>query len=272
MRACIEGVSIWGPGLEGWAASRPILSGEQPYVARESPPPPAAVLSAIERRRAGVVTRLALAVAREAVAMSALPAAGLRSVFGSASGDGIVIHAILEALANGDPVSPTQFHNSVHNSPAGYWSIGTSSAQPVSCLGCHDDTFAAALLKAMAEVRVERVPVLLCVYDVPLPTPLDAKYKIAAPFGVGLVLSPVDGGTDAPLVSVEYEASPPLSGPEAPRESGLRTLSRTVPAARALRLLESLARGVPDAFALAFLDGRLDVHLDPCSTVSRFSA
>lgn len=270
MQARIDGVAIWGPGLEGWSASRPILTGEQPYTARESPPPTAAVLSPTERRRAGIVTRLALAVAREAVEMSALPAAGLRSVFGSASGDGIVIHAILEALANGDPVSPTQFHNSVHNAPAGYWSIGTGSAQPVTCLGCHDDTFAAALLKAMAEVRIERVPVLLCVYDVPLPAPLDLKYPIAAPFGTGLVLSPVEAGTDAPLISVAYESSPPLAGSEAPRLTALRTLSASIPAGRALRFLESLARGVPDAFALPLLDGRLDVRLDPCSTASRF--
>jgi len=271
MEARIAGMSIWGPGLEGWSASRPILTGEQQYVVRESPPPPAALLSPTERRRAGVVTRLALAVAREAVAMSAVPAAGLRGVFGSATGDGIVLHTILEALAKGDPVSPTQFHNSVHNSPAGYWSIGTGSAQPVSCLGCHDFTFAAALLKAMAQVCVERVSTLLCVYDVPLPVPLDVKYPIAALFGVGLVLSPVESGSEAPTISVDYAAEPPISGSVTPSQPGLQALSRAIPAARALRLLESLARGVPDAFALAYLDGRLDIRLDPCSTASRFS-
>jgi len=271
MRARVTGVSVWGPGLEGWAASRSILAGEEPYTARESPPPAPVMLSPNERRRAGVVTRLALAVAGEALATSALPGGSMRCVFGSATGDGAVIHAILESLAKGDPVSPTLFHNSVHNAAAGYWCIGTSSEQPANCLGCHDSTFAAALLKAMAEVRVEQVPVLLCVYDVPLPPPLDAKRRVAALFGVGLVLGPGDSAVEAPMISVVYGAKS-AAGLDAPRQPGLRELSRTTPAARALPLLESLARGTRDAFAIACLDGHLAIRIDPCSAADKFSS
>ncbi len=58
-------------------------------------------------------------------------------------------------------MSPTQFHNSVHNAAAGYWSIAHGSRQPATCLGAHDWTWAAALLKAVAEVAATGAPVLL---------------------------------------------------------------------------------------------------------------
>ncbi|MBV8916037.1 MAG: hypothetical protein JOZ05_23735, partial [Acetobacteraceae bacterium] len=72
MRARILGVSVWGPGLEGWTASRPVLAGEAPYEPRASPPPPPALLAPTERRRAGPVVRLALAVAQEAASASGI--------------------------------------------------------------------------------------------------------------------------------------------------------------------------------------------------------
>ncbi len=55
---------------------------------------------------------------------------------------------LLEALAGRGPAwcRPTQFHNSVHNAVAGYWSIATKSTQPMTCLAAHDHSFAAGLL------------------------------------------------------------------------------------------------------------------------------
>ena len=114
----------------------------------------------------------------------------LRSVFGSSNGDAVVVHDILEALTSADrPVSPTQFHNSVHNAAAGCWTIATGSHQPATSLGCHDHTLAASLLKAVAEAQVEQAPVLLCVYDVPPPAPLAAKRPTEGSFRVGFVLT-----------------------------------------------------------------------------------
>ena len=52
MEVYIRSMSIWGPGLEGWEASRPILAGERVYEPRESPAPAPALLSPNERRRA----------------------------------------------------------------------------------------------------------------------------------------------------------------------------------------------------------------------------
>lgn len=259
MRARIGGIGLWGPGLPGFSASHPVLTGARPWLDEALPPPPA-LLAATERRRAGLVVRLALAAAAEAVAMAGLPAAQLRSVFASSDGDGAVIHGILAALATPETdVSPTQFHNSVHNAAAGYWAIGAGSAQPACCLGGHDASFAAGLLKAMAEVQAERVPVLLCAYDAPLPEPLGAKRHTAWELGAALVLLP-DDGADGPWLEAAYHATPQPDTP--PRLPALRDLARRNPAGRALRLLESLALRESDRSVLAMLGGHLALRLE----------
>ena len=283
LRAGIVGVSVWGPGLEGWEASRPILAGEAAYSARPSPPPPPAFLPANERRRTGPLVRLALVAAHEAAVMSGLPPASLRLVFGTSNGDSAVVNDILETLSvAGRPVSPTQFHNSVHNAAAGYWSIGVGSRRPATCLGCHEDTFAASLLKAVAEVRVEGEPVLLCVYDAPVPAPLSAKRPTASAFAVGLVLAPSDGEPEGAVsgrratLAVRYRSEPArdgLSGAQ-PRLAALAPLAAGNPAARVLRLLEALACREEAEIAYPYLDGRLEVRLTPdpnataCSTAA----
>ena len=265
LEACILGVSVWGPGLEGWAASREVLAGRAPYEPRPSPPPAPSILSANERRRTGPVVRLALAVAHEAAEMCRLPPESLQSVFASSSGDGVVVGSILDALTRpGNEqrvVSPTQFHNSVHNAAAGYWSIATGSRQPATCLGCHDATFAAGLLKAMVEVACDERAVLLCVYDHPLPAPMDARRPIDVPFAVALVLALQEPGTAMARLSVRYEPSPATTA--LPRRSALQRLPAQNAVAGSMRMLEALACGTADSHALAYLDGHLTVDIRP---------
>jgi hypothetical protein len=268
LRARVAAAALWGPGLEGWEASLPVLRGEAPYEPRPSPAPPPLLLPPAERRRTGPVARLALAVAGEAAARSGLPPASLRAVFGSGNGDGPVVGSILEALAPGDLprlVSPTQFHLSVHNAAAGLWSIATGNPEPATCLGCHDATWAAALLAAMADVAASARPVLLCAYDHPVPPPLDAKRPTAAPFGAGLVLLPdASPGRALARLAVRYRPGAVPAETVEPRAEALRPLMRGNPAAHALRLLEALARGDGGPCPASYLDGHLEVLVDPC--------
>jgi len=273
----VLGIGVWGPGLQGWAAGRPVLAGAEPYVPGPAPPPPPAILPPTERRRAGPVVRLALAVASEAAAASGLPPGDLRCVFGSSNGDGVVVGGILQALAdsNGERVvSPTAFHNSVHNAAAGYWSIANASAEPATCLGCHDFTWAASLLKAAVDVAADGRAVLLVCYDHPLPPPLDALRPTCAPFGAGLVLA-APGGTErgrAPALArlgLRWSSGPGSSGAppqnllqNTPQNPALHPLFHGNASARALPLLEHLAQG-GGRHALAYLDGRLEVEVMP---------
>jgi hypothetical protein len=268
IRASLAGVAVWGPGLEGWAASRLILAGEQDYVSRDLAPPVPAILPANERRRAGPAVRLALAVAQQATEMAGLAPGNVRSIFASSNSDGAVVHAILGSLAGPDrQISPTQFHNSVHNAAAGYWTIATGSGEAASSLGCHDATFGTGLLMAVAEVATDAKPVLLCTFDLPLPPPLCEKRRTTLPFAAGFVLVPVAEQTQAKSVLAELgvEFVPQLPAPEleAPSMPALAALALANPAARSLRLLQAIAGGVPAQLATTLLDGRLDIHVRP---------
>ncbi len=263
--ADIIGVSLWGPGLEGWAASEAVLAGRAPHVPQESVVPAPALLPPNERRRTGAVVRLALHVAHEAVAASGLEAAALRCVFGSANGDGPVVGSILDALTQAAPdreriVSPTQFHNSVHNAAAGYWSIATHNPLPATCLGGHDSTWAAALLMAMLEVDAG-APVLLCVYDHPMPAPYALLRPVVAPFGLGLVLTP-PAGRGLARIAVSHSTDK-AGGETAPRDQGLLTLAAGNPAAQSLRLLEHLARREAGRCDAGYFEGSLRVEVQP---------
>lgn len=267
MRVFVSGVSVWGPGLAGWPMARAVLRGEQSWTAEDTMPPAPSILAANERRRTSLVVRLALAVAQEATAMSGHEAASLHSVFGSSNGDGVVVNDILQALAEpGRDVSPTQFHNSVHNAAAGYWTIGAGTRQPASCLGCHDATMGLTLLKAAAEVHVEQVPVLLCVYDRPLPEPMAEKRSTTGSFASALVLTPEQEPGSIASLTVRYRPEPADPALEAPRQEALHTLCFGNAAARALRLLESLATQRTDRIELSCLDQSIEIIVTPCST------
>lgn len=260
LSATIRAASLWGPGLEGWTASRPILAGAAPYVTAVSPPPAPALLPAAERRRAGPVIRLALAVAHEAATISGLPPASLDAVFASSNGDGPIVGAILDALAtqtDARVVSPTQFHNSVHNAAAGYWSIATASRRPATCIGCHDESWAAALLTAFAGMQANGAPALLVCYDHPLPPPLDAVRATGPAFAAAFVLTPL---TDGPTLRLTYDPGrKPILGAADPRFIALAPN----PAARALPLLTALAQTAPLTQDLAYQDGTITLELQP---------
>src|SRR3546814_15018794 len=62
-------------------------------------------------------------------------------------------------------VSPTDFHNSVHNAAAGYWGIGTGSRAPSTTLAGYDAAFALGLLESGLQVVGDRRAVLPVVFD-----------------------------------------------------------------------------------------------------------
>ena len=259
----VTGVSVRAPGLGAWAQAGPILAGEVPHDGQASLELPApALLSPNERRRAGLPVRLALSVCEEASVMAGHAPGALAGIFGSSNGDGAVVHELLSTLASPEPaLSPTRFHNSVHNAVAGYWSIATHSAAPVTCLGCHDATFAASLLKAGAEAASTGAPVLLCVYDAPMQLPLGALRTTSIGFAAAFVLSPGEPDRLAWL-RLDFVPGAIPSEPE-PSQPALGVLWRANPVARALVLLEAIAQRRAAAFAFPYATGALLVETRP---------
>ncbi|CAN5469831.1 beta-ketoacyl synthase chain length factor [soil metagenome] len=239
----VEGVGVIGPGFDGWSATRAALAGEAPWQAAASVIPPVTLLAANERRRAGLLVRSSLAVAEQAVEMSGRAAASLPSIFTSSSGDGVNCHTICETLASDDrSISPTRFHNSVHNAPAGYWTIATQSMTASTSLCAHDASFAAGRLDACVQVASGADAVLLVASDSGYPEPLNGVRPISDVFAIGLVLASAPSERTVARLSLQLE---PTATGAADRTRldhvGWESVRSTIPAARALNLLLALA-------------------------------
>jgi hypothetical protein len=237
MKIGIAGVGVLAPGLPDWATAAAILRGESSYM--DTPLVEPATVPANLRRRASLGTRLAIATTFEATSRAQLPPQSLATVFASSNGSGTEVTALLEALAQpGMPVSPTHFHNSVHNAAVGYWCITAGAQAPSASVAAHDQSFVSGLLKAAAQVDVEGVPVVLTTFDAPFPAPLHAVRAIHHPMSVSLVLVP-DSARASHVVEVEIVAG----GAPAPATptAWLGALVQSNPAGRALSLLALLA-------------------------------
>lgn len=242
MRVFVEGVGVLGPGLEGWAATRQVLAGAARYEPAAVRLPAIALLPPAERRRAGATVRLATAAGTDALAQAARDPAGMAMVFAASGGDGETVHETLTVLAGAQrEVSPTRFHNSVHNAPSGYWSVATGSRAPSTSLCAFDDSFAAGLLEAAVQATVQDCPITLIAYDVPYPEPLHAVRPIVAAFAVALVLAPER--TERAIAGLTVVLADVGSTATSMMEPLLERLRIGNPAARALPLLATLARG-----------------------------
>lgn len=264
----IDAISFAAPGLVDWASAQAVLRGEQSYVAAELPTYQPSLLPPNERRRASATVRMAFRVAEAATQASSIAASELATVFSSADGDLTIAQRICMALAETQRfISPTDFHNSVHNAAAGYWSIASLAHGPATAIAAFDDSFGAGLLEAIGMVHIERQPTLLVVYDVPAPAPLHAKRPLQHPAGVALVLT--SQATANTLASFTFKLSDAVA--TVCSDTALEALRLSNPAARALPLLQLLARRQAGAVTLSS-GGSRNVQLHVHSAASTIHA
>jgi hypothetical protein len=267
LSAYIRGIGLLGPGLDDWASGSAILAGVTPYTPRAAVLPVPSALPAAERRRTGAVVRLALAIGFEAASRAGADPAELPTVFSSSGGDGNNCHEICQTLATGDrQLSPTRFHNSVHNAASGYWSIAAGATPSSSVLCAFDATFGAALLEALTQVVVEQTTVLLVAYDSGYPEPLNGVRPIPDAFGVAMVLAPVSAAQTDAAASARNVLTATLT--DAPAESmadaRLEAMRATIPAARCLPLLSRLARQESGCVVIDYLEEqRIAIEVSP---------
>ena len=262
LTAFIEGIGLLGPGLSGWAGSQAILGGRQDFRPCKTVLPLPALLPPAERRRSGAMVRLALATGLEAIAAAGREAAILHSVFSSSGSDGENCHAICEMLASDDrQISPTRFHNSVHNAAAGYWGIATGAMTPASALAAFDASFGAGLLEALTQVVVDHTPTVLLTCDTPYLEPLHSSRPIPDAFGIAMVLAPQRSTQALATITVGLTDA----GPDRLADATLECLRKAIPAARGLPLLRSIALRQDQTVVLDYLDGTcLAVAVKPC--------
>jgi hypothetical protein len=215
-------------------------------------PAPATALSPAERRRCGKTVRLAIQVAAEASANAGADES-TPSVFASSGGDSEILHNICETLAtNPKDLSPTKFHNSVHNAPVGYWSIAHKATAPSVSLSCFDGTFAGGLIEAASWALTDMGGTLLVVYDLPAPEPLLSACPFTCGFAAAFVLS--RDAASRSVAAVDIELTDDTGDISVMRNPNLETLRTGNPAARALILLEALALGKRGRLKVPYLD------------------
>ena len=210
MRIHVRSIGVLAPGLAGWEAARSVVRGESALEPAPLTPPVPRCLPAAERRRSSATARLAIAVAEQAIDASSMPAAGMEMVFAAAEGAGEITHQLCEVLAGTREVSPTVFHNSVHNAPLGYLSIAMGAKLSGTSLCRGRWSFAAGLVCAALQAGSSGRPVLFVCYDSPIPVPLQAGCAMVDPTAVAMVLAPerIDAIASAALAIVPAEAEP----------------------------------------------------------------
>jgi hypothetical protein len=260
--AWIEGVGLIAPGMPDWASGADVLGGHAPFRSAPSVLPAPLLLPAAERRRASRVVRVALGCGLAALEHAGIDATAVPAIFSASTADGHNCHALCETLASDDQrVSPTRFHNSLHNTPAGYWSIATGAMSASQSLCAYDGSFSAGLLEAMVQTTASQLSTLLVAYDAEHPEPLFAVRPIPDAGGIGLVLSPEQTPRSLARIAVALTDTPPdtLADPH------LDVLRTAIPALRGLPLLGLLAAGGSGCVALEYLAPlSLSVSIDPC--------
>ncbi|HWY26205.1 MAG TPA: beta-ketoacyl synthase chain length factor [Nevskia sp.] len=235
----LRAVGLAAPGLPDWVRGREVLAGAQPWAALEEAAYAPTLLPPNERRRAPPGVRQAFRAGEDARANSALDFSTLAAVFASSDSDLTVMDRINTVLAElVRAVSPTDFHNSVHNAASGYWSIATACRQASTAVGGHDGSFAMGLLEAVALVHGDGIGVLLVAFDVVPPPLLRPVRPIDCAGSIALVLH-AEPGADA---VARLQLSLVDEDETALEDAALEHLRRGNPALRGLSILQVAAR------------------------------
>lgn len=188
----LEGIGVWAPGISGLEQLQ-TAAGQPLATPSDASRPPAAALSPNERRRAPEGVLLAVEVAGQAIGMSGRDPASLLSVFASCRGDQTISDYMCRTLAE-DPfaLSPTRFHNSVHNAPAGYWGIASGAVGTSSAISTEPRWPGLSLLDAITLALCERQPVLWVCSETRGSGPLLRLSGYTAGMACALVIAPSD--------------------------------------------------------------------------------
>jgi len=170
IRFSIAAYAAWAPGVEtpeawlDWASGRREIDGESEPALHSMAP--------MLRRRAGVLDRMALEVAYRCLG----DRTGVAAIFCSRHGETARSVQLLTDLAQGLPLSPTNFGLSVHNATGGLFSIARGDHAGSSALAAGASSVEHAAVEACGLLADGEAEVLLVVYERPLPA-LYAAYQ-----------------------------------------------------------------------------------------------
>ncbi|KAA9131402.1 beta-ketoacyl synthase chain length factor [Marinihelvus fidelis] len=251
MKARIAGIGAWGPGFNSADTLMAIIDSGEPAVGSDEAAatrPAATVIPPRERRRAPLSVKLAVEAAGQACTAAEVEPAEAACVFVSALGDLDITDYMCRTLASDTPqLSPTKFHNSVHNAPVGYWSISTGNHHAGNAVAAGPDySLAASLMEAFIQCEVEQRPVLWVTQDIAAPAAYQPLWPVDHACAFALLLLPCADEAATRLERTGQPAEwPPLEHPT------LTGLYNDNPSARVLALLQAHQFGEPVDLPLA---------------------
>jgi len=257
----VNDLSVVAPGLVKRDHVLSILCGDKQWHAEPLPKMAPGLLPANERRRTTPVIMIALQTIMPLL-HSDDDLDRTTTVFASSDGDLAIDDKICRALTRPEKiVSPIQFHNSVHNAPAGYWALAESMRAPSVSISAGDGTFVAGLLDAISQVISEQENVLFVAYDVAAPEPLLAvrrfEYSLGIALRLGIKREPGYLGTICvSLDANENEISTCQNGSLEPLRTGN-------PVGAGLPLLEALARKSNASIVIPYIMNKR-IHVEIC--------
>lgn len=202
----VAGVAVWSSRLPSWTLARDVIRGNASMLDAPVSRPQTTLLPPTERRRIPDSVAIALEVATRACEGLPIDRAQLPQVFASMHGDTPISDYMCSTLATTPSmISPTKFHNSVHNAAAGYWSIGVGSHAPYTSISAAQYTFGAGLLEAVLQSVCERTPVLYVAFDVEATGPLAPMSQCQHLLAIGLVIAPQQHSTRGRALEMRVE-------------------------------------------------------------------
>lgn len=208
MRVAVQRWAAWANGVEGESGWR--VWARRPEAPIPGDPPDVSFLPALQRRRCDALARAMLYVAHECCPDESI--ASLPTVFASRHGPIATTVTLLHDLAEQHPVSPTRFSHSVHNTPAGLFSIWSGNRQPSTSVSARQESFVQGYVEALCMLhRRSASRVLFVTGDEPIPEELAALHdEGAGGYAVALLLSR-DEGDAIRLARRPDEAGQPVS-------------------------------------------------------------
>lgn len=261
----LQSIGIASRFINGWIQAQAILTGTEKVDLESNVKFKTTILKPNEARRTSETIKMVLQTCEESMTQSSFDAQQLYSVFVSSDGDPNILQSICSELASEDKfVSPTQFHNSVHNAPAGYWTIGQQSMKGANSLACGESSISGGLLEVQSLLETSEEQVLLTCFDLQSPQPLSSARKIAYSMANSFILT--KNKTEHSLFSLEINRLNASENEAMVMEDGFLDKLRTDSAAgKSLAFLQAVAQAKDQVLLPYYSDSLLEVRLLPCS-------
>ncbi len=200
----LRGLGLWTPeyaGPEAWCRG-----AAEPDASK----PAAKLLEGALRRRASPLTRMSVEVFEQAANASTFDPTAVPTIWATAHGEHDTAIKLLKMMRRGEgKLSPTHFHNSVHNTPSAYASIAESNSSASTTLTGGPELVASSLLEAFCQLEAGAGEVVVVLADEPLQAPFD-RQDMQAPLALAFCLSSEREGASVVFAGLRREALPAI--------------------------------------------------------------